>query len=318
MDKIRTHIAKNNKYWQNRQSAQSAWIEQHIKDDQQFNNMLKAQYQATYDYIEQRMQTELQKHPEWDKPLSSIKVSPGDARSFRNQAKAVLQNIYNQARRETAKEAENRINFYILTSPYNRLELLKSNIGVELVKLGASFENSLFDHLHDDYQKEYNHSADVSLLFAKSRTDPDIIKVVMMATKGASFSDRIWHNMDLLKANLDALLVKTTVSGESYQKTAKALRKGMDGALAISVNQAETIVRTESARVETQATIDLAHDKHLTFFKWYAEPSACKICAEIANYDDGYGRGVYPERDLPILPEHPNCRCSIAPYWIEK
>ncbi|SEM41552.1 hypothetical protein SAMN05216431_102141 [Ligilactobacillus sp. WC1T17] len=43
-----------------------------------------------------------------------------------------------------------------------------------------------------------------------------------------------------------------------------------------------------------------------------------KICASIADSDDGWGRGVYKVADVPDLPVHPNCRCAISAYWLDK
>ena len=34
-------------------------------------------------------------------------------------------------------------------------------------------------------------------------------------------------------------------------------------------------------------------DNGYKFCKWHAEPSACNICKEIAENDNGYGVGVY-------------------------
>ena len=59
-------------------------------------------------------------------------------------------------------------------------------------------------------------------------------------------------------------------------------------------------------------------DNGYKFCKWHAEPSACKICKEIAENDSGYGVGVYRADEVPSLPAHPNCRCGLGAYWVDE
>ena len=82
--------------------------------------------------------------------------------------------------------------------------------------------------------------------------------------------------------------------------------------------EAKRIARTESARVQTQAQLKSFRDNGYKFCKWHAEPSACKICKEIAENDNGYGVGVYCAEEVPGLPAHPNCRCVLSAYWVDE
>ena len=59
-------------------------------------------------------------------------------------------------------------------------------------------------------------------------------------------------------------------------------------------------------------------DNGYKFCKWHAEPSACNICKEIAENDNGYGVGVYRADEVPGLPAHPNCRCGLGAYWVDE
>ncbi|WP_302757695.1 hypothetical protein [Ligilactobacillus salivarius] len=54
------------------------------------------------------------------------------------------------------------------------------------------------------------------------------------------------------------------------------------------------------------------------FCKWYKEPSACHDCALIGNQDNGWGKGIYKVKDVPIIPVHPNCRCAVDAYWVDE
>lgn len=304
---------KNQNYWTERNKSQKQWILQHIADDKAFNKQLEAHYRSSYSYIQQEVDSTLMKYT--DRLLSQYPTNHNDIALFNAKVTAILSDLKGSVKTDTYKEATNRIALYKVMAPYNQLELLKSGIGLQLVKNGANIDQMMYDHLLHDYIKEEQHDADILGLFIKSRTDPEIVGTIMKATYGATYSQRLWHDTDKLKAQLDYLLVNSEIAGTSYTKTAQKLRKQMADVTTVSKNSAERLIRTESARVETQATINLAHKQGISFFKWFAEPTACKVCADIADYDDGYGTGVYPERDLPILPVHTNCRCSIAPYW---
>lgn len=128
-----------------------------------------------------------------------------------------------------------------------------------------------------------------------------------------TFSQRIWINQDILKAELDELLTAATIQGQSPLKIARKLR----GQVAETVNNhryvTERIARTESARIQTQAQLDSFHKFDYDYCKWVAEPSACDVCKEISE-GGRTGRGIYRVDDVPDIPVHPNCRCSIAAY----
>ena len=59
-------------------------------------------------------------------------------------------------------------------------------------------------------------------------------------------------------------------------------------------------------------------DTGYKYVKWIAEGSACKVCREIAYKDNGYDEdGVYKAKEVPDIPVHPNCMCSISAHWVD-
>lgn len=81
---------------------------------------------------------------------------------------------------------------------------------------------------------------------------------------------------------------------------------------------AERLARTETARVQFEAQQKSIFDAGYKYVKWMAEGSACKFCREIAYKDNGYDEdGVYKVKNVPDIPVHPNCMCSISAYWVE-
>lgn len=133
-----------------------------------------------------------------------------------------------------------------------------------------------------------------------------------------NFSKRIWANQDALKARLDASLSAVLIQGQNPRKMAQQLRDLVSKEVTNDRYATERIARTESARVQTQAQLKSFRDYGYKFCKWHAEPSACKICREIAENDSGYGVGVYRVDEVPSLPAHPNCRCGLGAYWVDE
>ncbi|TGY57161.1 hypothetical protein, partial [Limosilactobacillus reuteri] len=44
----------------------------------------------------------------------------------------------------------------------------------------------------------------------------------------------------------------------------------------------------------------------------------CHVCQRIADNDEyDLGYGVFPVDEVPQIPIHPNCRCSISAYWVD-
>ena len=201
----------------------------------------------------------------------------------------------------------------------NRKELLKSLIGLNLIELGANVDASLRQKLTNDYTDEITRQAGILGEFKHPIwTGKEVAKIVMAQTGSANFSKRIWANQDALKARLDASLSAALIQGQNPRKMAQQLRDLVSKEVTNVRYATERIARTESARVQTQAQLKSFRDNGYKFCKWHAEPSACKICKEIAENDNGYGVGVYRADEVPRLPAHPNCRCGLGAYWVDE
>ena len=124
-------------------------------------------------------------------------------------------------------------------------------------------------------------------------TEENVQKIIMSNTRSANFSTRIWSNIDVLKSELEKQLSRVLISGENPKATAKEFYKHMTKDVGNMRAAAERIARTEL----------------------FAEPWACVVCKEIASHSSGNGVGVYPVKDVPELPQHPNCRCALSAHW---
>lgn len=320
----------NKAYWNNRDKARFEYIRQNLADDKAFNESLEKYYQRTIDAINKDIQSELQSFAARDGVSlaeARKKVSKADIRQFETEAKRVVKEADQMRKKgkrvsysDFSDEVNERMRLYNVTMRINRLEYLKSVIGVRLVELGVDINDELNVKLDEDTRKEFERQSGILAGAGMADaidwwTEENVQKIIMSNTRSANFSTRIWSNIDVLKSELEKQLSRVLISGENPKATAKEFYKHMVKGVSNMRAAAERIARTESARCQTQATLESFKEYDVKYCRWIAEPRACVACKEIASHNSGYGEGVYPVKDVPTLPQHPNCRCALAAYW---
>lgn len=224
------------------------------------------------------------------------------------------------SRKDFTTEENARMKVYNATMRLNRLEYLKSQIGLTMVDLGMNVSNDMRDKIQDDYMDEIKRQSGIlgkDLTKTSLWTSSTVATIVMAQTGAVNFSQRIWANIDALKAELDAVISTGIIRGDNPREMARLLKKHVRQAVTNHRYVTERLARTESARVQFVAQKNSLIKMDYRFCKWHAELGACKICSEIANNDDGFGKGVYEIADVPTGPSHPNCRCGISAYWVD-
>lgn len=323
----------NKTYWNNRDKERFEYIRQNLADDKAFNASLEKYYQRTIDAINKDIQSELQSFAARDGVSlaeARKKVSKADIRQFEAEAKKVVKEADQMRKKgkrvgysDFSDEVNERMRLYNVTMRINRLEYLKSLIGVRLIELGVDINAELNVKLDEDARKEFERQAGILAGAGMADamdwwTEENVQKIIMSNTRSANFSTRIWSNIDVLKSELEKQLSRVLISGENPKATAKEFYKHMTKGVGNMRAAAERIARTESARCQTQATLESFKQYDVKYCRWIAEPRACVMCKEIASRSSGYGRGVYPVKDVPELPQHPNCRCALSAHWIDE
>ena len=258
--------------------------------------------------------------------LNQEVVEATDVQHFQDKAKKIVEQA-NQMRRagkrvtyaDFSKAVNDQMRVYNATMRINRLEMLKSQIGLEMVQSGIDVDKALHDKLSQDYIDEVRRQAGIMGVTAKPSmwTDSKVAKIIMGQTESANFSQRLWANQAALKAQLDQVISTGIIQGQNPREMATKLKANVAKTITNYRYVTERLARTESARVQFRAQLDSLIQYDYKYCKWHAEPSACKVCLEIVNNDpDGNGRGVYEVADVPNIPVHPNCRCSISAYWV--
>jgi len=102
--------------------------------------------------------------------------------------------------------------------------------------------------------------------------------------------------------------------------------KQLDKAMRVALYErsryyATRIAKTEEAKEFTLSNAVRHIEKDVKLVRWTLSSlhrTTC-ICEFYANQDIGYGRGIYRLMDAPapVYSSHPNCLCSLRPYYRE-
>ncbi|MDD3186607.1 MAG: minor capsid protein, partial [Anaerostipes sp.] len=106
---------------------------------------------------------------------------------------------------------------------------------------------------------------------------------------------------------LDKLLQEGLIQG----KHPRVLARHLENRFGVSKSNAERLMRTELARVQTEAQKQSFEKNGFTKYQFLAIGSACGVCKAIdgKHFDV---KDMMPGENAP--PMHPNCRCSVSAW----
>lgn len=316
-------------YWERRKAQEQAWIKDNLKNDEAFNTKLRDYYERALDRIQAEIDGELQKlvsNGKVDVTNVQKSVSAEDMKRFEREAKELVakaSRLRKQGKFVTyddfSREENARMRVYNVIMRVNRLEYLKAQIGLFLVDLGSDIGHELAEKLTDDYISEVKRQAGIlGENLGPLLTNKEVARIIMAQTGSATFSQRLWANMDALKAELDGVIASGIIKGDNPREMARKLKSHLADTVKNHRYVTELLARTESARVQFSAQTQSIKEAGYKYCMWHDEPKACSICQAIAQHKSDYGVGVYELEKVPSIPVHPNCRCSISAYWVDE
>lgn len=316
-----TSLTANDQYWAYRGKLEREWQNQNLKDDAAYAKVISEYYEQAAKAIQGAINDQYTKYAGkegYTYADAKKAVSAADMAAFQKEAAQVVSDakkIFAQNGKVTYKDFSQEVNehmrLYNATMRINRLEYLKAQIGLELVRTGVNVGVSMSDKVTQDYLDEVKRQSGLLGDYSPPAEFTDYkhaFKQVMGMQSNGRFSDTLWKNQDALKANLDIGLTNMLVQGWGARKMAVELRKFVSDSTTNARYAAERLARTESARLQDKAAEDCFRDQGVKKVQWFAEPKACSTCAAIA---EAHG-GIYDIDDAPSIPAHPNCRCSKA------
>lgn len=308
-------------YWEERAKQEKAWQLKQLENDAEFGKLLETYYNQAIDDINDSIEKELNRVGKDQVTQMDVKAYETKAKSIVAEAEKMRANGQKVTYADFSDQVNQRLKVYNATMRINRLEHLKSEVGLDMLRAGVKVDSSLRDKLSGDYQKEVIRQAGIMMDSAQRSpwTGKDAAKILMAQTNGATFSQRLWADQDALKAKLDQVLSVGMIQGQNPRKMATRLREQVKTAVGNQRYVTERLARTESARIQTNVQLESIKKHGYNYVQWIAEPKACPACRAIASRDSGFGEGVYKVAKVPKIPDdtHPNCRCSISETWVE-
>ena len=216
--------------------------------------------------------------------------------------------------KDFSDQANAEMKLYNMTMKANRLELLRANIGIELVSMFDELEKFTNETLTEEALMEFRRLAGI---LADTTEGLDMQTMAHTIATGsfhnARFSDRIWLYQDILRMEIDKQLRVGMTQGKSPRVLAREIRK----VFKTSRYNAERLMRTEMARVQTEAQKESYKRNGFERYEYICcgLPDACEVCRAL----DGkvfYVKDMIPADNAP--PMHPNCHCSTAAYMDDK
>ena len=147
-------IMASNSYWAKRRQQERSWMRQNLADDEAFGRHLKAFYDRAIVDINQTIEAEL-------KRVGANAVSQMDVEKYQAKAAEIVaeaQELRAKGHKVTyadySAQINQRLKVYNATMRINRLEHLKSEVGLDMLHAGIKIDAALRDKLAGDYQKE--------------------------------------------------------------------------------------------------------------------------------------------------------------------
>lgn len=264
---------------------------------------LKDAYETDYQIFHQKPKPNYKPDKEGITMAEAKKrVSKLDIAAYERKAKKYVET------KDLSDRANEEMRIYNLTMKVNRLELLKANIGLEMVSGFDEMQKYFDKKLTDRTLKEFQRQAGI---LGKSvlKNEKYAHAIVNASFKNATYSDRIWMYQGMLKAELEGLLASGLIRGQNPKKLAKHLEKRFG----VSAYNAQRLMTTELARVQTEAQkqsfIRNGFDEYV-----YVACTKGDVCPICKGLDDKHFKvdDMMPGENAP--PMHPGCHCSVAAY----
>ena len=205
-----------------------------------------------------------------------------------------------------SKKANEEMALYNLTMKVNRLELLKANIGLGMIAGTDELDKYMAEILQGRTEDELKRMGGILGKSVKANSKK-AAAIPNASFHNATFSDRIWMYQDLLKADLSKLLQTGLIQGKNPRVLARELKKAFD----TTTYNAERLMRTELARVQTEAQKQSFQRNGFSLYEYIANSNCCDICQGL-NGKHFKVESMMPGENAP--PMHPHCRCSVAAW----
>jgi len=237
--------------------------------------------------------------------LAEQAVSSFDVKAFEATAAKMV------AEKDFSPQANQQLRLYNATMRINRLEMLKAYIGLDTIDAGYDLDRIADYYLTDRSRQEFERQAGI-LGNSVRPTAKDVDDIVHSSFYNATFSQRIWASMSELHDELSTILTNGIIQGINPRQMTSRMAERFN----VSESDAERLLRTEMARVQTETqkqSFNMAGYEYYVFIS--LEGRACPVCAALDTGEPISIEDLMPGETAP--PIHPQCRCSVA-AWMDR
>ncbi|SHJ88425.1 phage putative head morphogenesis protein, SPP1 gp7 family [Caminicella sporogenes DSM 14501] len=286
----------------------------HKNSDRTIETITKA-----YDKAVKDIEEEIRKI--YDKFSTAGKLSPREARKLLNSKISVkeLNRIRNKIKHIQDEDIKRRL-LSILNAPaykarITRLEALKQDIYIQSkmiadVELRAS-TSQYIDTINEAYYKQiYDIQKGLGIGFDIAAMSTRTIETILKNPwSGKHFSERIWHNTDVLAEKLTEIITSGFMSGKSIDKMARELQEYTEYGKYAAIR----LVRTETTYMANAAEMESYKECGIEKYIYVAtlDNRTSTICQsldrKVFNVKDGVAG-----KNMP--PMHPFCRSTTRAY----
>lgn len=300
-------------YWAEREAEA---LKHYIQDEKEYDKQIQKIYRDMLDDIQTQINSFYGKYAAKEGiSLAEAKkrVSKLDIEAYERKAKRYVRD------KDFSDKANEEMRLYNATMKINRLEMLKANIGLETIAGHNELEKFMKKILRGRTEEELARQA--GILGKTIHGNAKLAHTIPNASfHNGTFSDRIWQYQDLMRGDLEKLLTRGLIQGKNARALTADLRKYLIGDKTGkgATYNAERLMRTELARVQTEAQKQSFIRNGFEMYRFNVNGTCCDICEAASKKDSGNGKGIYlvsemmPGENAPPL--HPHCRCSTSAY----
>lgn len=289
-------------YWKKRETEAK---KHNIQDEEEYSRRIREIYENMMDEINKEINGFYARYAKKEKITmaeAKRRADQLDIKAYERKAKKYV------ATKDFSDQANEEMRIYNLTMKVNRLELLKANIGLEMASGFDEMQKYFDKKLSERTIKEFRRQA--GILGASIMENGKMVHAIVNASfQNATYSERIWGYQGMLKAEIQGLLVSGLIGGKNPNVLARHLEKRFG----VSRSNAERLMVTELARVQTEAQKQSFARNGFEEYEYVAcsKTDVCSICKAL----DGKHfkiEDMMPGTNAP--PMHPRCHCSVAAY----
>lgn len=299
----------NQEYWEQREAERRRLTREH---EAQYEKLLKDVFDKMQDNIQKEIDSFYAKYANKEgitMAEAKKRVSQLDIEEYGRKAAQYV------ATHDFSDQANLEMRIYNLTMKVNRLEMIKSRIGMETAVGYDEIQDIMTEALQDTALEEFAAQAGIlgkSVGFPERRAHAIINASHQSPTRGAgepTFSERIWVQQATLRQDLHRELMIGLIQGRNPKQIAPKIQKKYG----THRYEAERLLVTEMRNVQTMSQ-RLSYERNgFDQYTYIAEPSCCPVCAQL-NGTHHRVEDMQPGLNAP--PMHPWCRCSTA-AWMD-